>query len=337
MSDLGGKVMTMICPNCEKKTDIKSINQKTAIDIRGENIDVKEKFYLCNECGESFESTQDYDVLDAAYREYRKRHNMIQPEQLRNWRKSMGLTQKELSDVLGWGGATISRYENGALQTESHEKVLHLVMEPHNLYRLIEETPKALSEEKSKRLMKELKAVEEESCSFEMVFQDKLGNYEPDEFSGYSRFSLNKIFNAILYFSKDGILKTKLNKLLFYADFKHFKDYTNSITGVRYVHLPYGPVPDNYGYFSEKLINEGFLVTEEIFFGDFSGIKYVSNINPDFSVFSDSEIKVLAIVKEYFEEFGSTRIKDFSHDEKAYRETSENEKISYVYASELKI
>ena len=114
--------MTMICPNCEKQTDVKSINQKVAIDIRGENIDVEETFYQCLECGESFESTQDYDVLDAAYREYRKRHIMIQPEQLKSWRKSMGLTQKELSDVLGWGGATLSRYENGALQTDSHEK-----------------------------------------------------------------------------------------------------------------------------------------------------------------------------------------------------------------------
>ncbi|MCW8935168.1 MAG: DUF4065 domain-containing protein [Gammaproteobacteria bacterium] len=329
--------MAMICPNCEKKTDIKSINQSISIDVRGEDIEVVEKFYQCLECGESFESTQDYDVLDAAYREYRKRHNMIQPEKLRNWRKSMGLTQKELSDMIGWGGATISRYENGALQIESHEKILHLVMEPRNLCRLVEESPEALSDKKYNRLIKELKAVEDESCSFEMVFQDKLGNYEPDEFSGFSRFSLTKIFNAILYLSKDGILKTKLNKLLFYADFKHFKEYSNSITGVRYVHLPYGPVPDNYGYYSEKLVNENLLVTEEVFFGDYSGIKYVSNVSADFSVFSDSEIKVLAMVKEYFEDFSSSRIKDFSHDEKAYRETSDNQKISYAHASDLKI
>ena len=114
--------------------------------------------------------------------------------------------------------------------------------------------------------------------------------------------------------------------MLIYAHFKHFKDYTNSITGARYVHLPYGAVPDNYGCFSE-----------EVLFGDFSGIKYVSNAKLDFSIFSDSEIKVLAMIKEYFEDFGSTSIKDFSHDECAYRETVNNEKISYSYASDLKI
>jgi hypothetical protein len=34
---------------------------------------------------------------------------------------------------LGQGGATLSRYENGALQSEAHDQLLKLVMQPENL------------------------------------------------------------------------------------------------------------------------------------------------------------------------------------------------------------
>jgi len=36
------------------------------------------------------------------------------------------ITQEELGVLLGWGGATLSRYENGALQDEVHEKMLRM-------------------------------------------------------------------------------------------------------------------------------------------------------------------------------------------------------------------
>jgi len=337
MSGKGGYVMNMICPNCEKQTEVKSTKCTIETEVRGEKLEVEDVFFQCVECGEEFENTNGDDVLEMAYREYRVRHSMLQPEKIKTWRKTMGLTQKELSDVLGWGGATLSRYENGALQTESHEKILRLSMEPYNLRRLIEDTPKALSAEKSKRLITELEAVDHEACSFEMVFQDRLGSYDPDETSGYNHFSLNKLFNAILYFSKDAVLKTKLNKLLFYADFKHFKDYSISITGAKYIHLQYGPVPDKYGYFTENLISDKELEASEVIFGEFSGIEFQAKVNADLSVFSDSELKIMAMVKEYFSEFGSGRIKEFSHNEKAYKETSSNEVITYLYANDLQI
>ncbi|NIO19633.1 MAG: DUF4065 domain-containing protein, partial [Candidatus Aenigmarchaeota archaeon] len=47
---------------------------------------------------------------------------------------------------------------------------------------------------------------------------------------------------------------TVLNKLLFYADFKHCKEYTVSISGSRYARLPYGPVPDNWAHYLAFLI-----------------------------------------------------------------------------------
>ena len=328
--------MKRICPNCEKETDVLEVKTKDSITVRNEAIEVDVEYFKCSECKEEFENTRDFDALEEAYKIYRCRHDMLQPEEIKEWRKRYGLTQKELGQILSWGGATLNRYENGALQSEAHEKFLRLAMEPHNLIKLIEESGEALSKEKRKRILNELEVEEEEANSFEMIFEDRFGRYAPDEHSGYSRLHLSKLYNAILFFCRGGALKTKLNKLLFYADFKHFKEYTVSITGSHYVHYDYGPVPKKYEFLTAELV-ENELKVEEIIFGNYSGYNYISNVEPDLSVFSDSELKVLAEVKEYFKSYSSTQIKDFSHKEKAYQQTNNGEIISYLLSKELQI
>ena len=330
--------MKDICPSCEKETNITLRQEREVVEVRGEPIDVDSEFYVCDECGVGFENTRDYDSLEVAYQEYRNRHHMLQPNEIKEWRKSYGLTQKELSQILGWGGATLSRYENGALQDEAHEKVLRLAMEPHNLRKLLEESSQALSTDKKERLIKELTEAEEESCSFERMFEERFGSYEPDILSGYKKFDLAKLYNAVLYFCRDGgQLKTKLNKLMFYADFKHFKEYTVSMTGLRYVHLQFGPVPSAYDFFYAELVREGLLNLDEVFVGNYLGENYVSNKEVDFSCFSDSEIKVMSEIKEMFKTFSASDIKEFSHKEDAYTETQNNEVINYNFAISLNV
>jgi len=331
--------MKGICPNCEKETELELVQKVEDIKVRGEVIRVEVKYYKCKSCGEEFEDPRsDEDPLDKAYREYRRRHGMMQPEEIREFRKRFGLTQNEMSRLLGWGGATLSRYENGALQDETHEKALCLAMDPRNLLKLIETTPDVLSEEKRDRLIKELRAAEEETCSLERVYEERFGKYEANELSGYRKLDLAKLFNAILYFCKGGVFKTKLNKLLFYADFKHFKNYTVSITGARYVHIPFGPAPEKYSLYLATLLENGTIELEEhIFSDDVIGEEFISSKKPDLLLFSDSELKILSTVKEYFKDFNVKRITDFSHDEKAYKETAPGNIISYEYANGLRL
>jgi putative zinc finger/helix-turn-helix YgiT family protein len=330
--------MKGICPNCEKETELELIQKVEDIKVRDEVIKVEVRYYKCKNCGEEFEDPRSgEDPLDKAYREYRRRHGMMQPEQILESRKKFGLTQNEMNHLLGWGGATLSRYENGALQDETHEKALRLAIEPRNLLKLIEGTPNVLPEKKRDRLINQLRAAEEETCSLERVYEERFGRYEASELSGYRRLDLAKLFNAILYFCKGGVLKTKLNKLLFYADFKHFKDYAVSITGARYAHIPFGPAPDKYALYFAALTENDAIKVEEDLIGEFIGEEFISVKEPDFSLFSDSELKILATVKEYFKDFTAKRITDFSHDEKAYKETTPGNIISYEYASDLKL
>jgi len=334
--------MKGICPACEKETELTFISRVENIPVRGENIPVPVEYLKCAECEAEFDDPNStYDALEAAYREYRTRHCMVQPEAIKQFRERFGFTQGEFANLLGLGGATLSRYENGALQDEAHDTLITLAMQPENLLEMIEEKPNVLSDAKREKILTFLhEMTDEHERSFVSIYEARFGSYAPNIFSGYQSLNVSKLLNAAVYFCKDmEIPKTKLNKLLFYADFKHYKDYTVSITGVRYAHLPYGPVPDNYEHYLATLIHEEKAIAKnERQINDFMTGEYLSaEKEPDLSIFSTSELKILASVKEFFAEFTATRISSFSHAERGYQVTHDGELISFEYAQFLKI
>ena len=327
-----------ICPYCEKPTELEFIKTHEEITIRGEKILVPVEYLKCMECGNEFEDPQSkHDPLALAYKEYRRRHDLMQPEEIRELRQRYGFTQKDLSKLLGWGEVTLSRYENGALQDETHNTILQLIKEPHNLLNLINQKGDFLPLDKRQKLISILESEVEETHSFPLIFTEIFGKYRPDISSGFQKLNLSKFFQAIIFFCFGGVLKTKLNKLLFYADFKHYKEYTTSITGLRYVHLMYGPVPDNYEFYYATLQNEKAINIEEVFIGDYVGENLVASNEPDFSVFTNSEINTLIAVKDYFSNFNASTIKEFSHREKAYQSTHDGQFIPYSFAEYLQI
>jgi putative zinc finger/helix-turn-helix YgiT family protein len=328
--------MTSICPQCEEMREIDAIRAEEEITVRGESLKVTVKYLRCRACGEEYLNLSDEnDPLDAAYREYRRLHGMLQPEEIRELRKRYGLTQKEMNDLLGWGGATLSRYENGALQDEAHDRLLQFIREPRNLGILVAQKPGAVSESTRRRVEESLNHIG--SPSLEAVYEIRFGSYAPDIESGYRKLDLTKLYQAILFFCQDWVVKTKLNKLLFYADFKHFKEYTISITGARYARLPFGPVPDNYELFYAALIEERKEITvREVSYGeDCVGEEFKAIGEPDLSIFSDTELMVLNATGKYFKNYSARKISDLSHREKGYEETPDNQFISYDYSRDL--
>jgi hypothetical protein len=56
---------------------------------------------------------------------------------------------------------------------------------------------------------------------------------------------------------------------------------------------------------------------------------------PDLPICSPSELRVLAAVKEVFQNFGAKKLSDISQNEVGHREIETSRLISYDYASEL--
>jgi len=326
-----------LCTNCEQKSIFTRIKHQESLIIKGEEIIINAEYCKCDSCGdEVLIPGVNPDPFELAYREYRKRHGFLQPEEIRTWRRLHKLTQSELASLLGLGIATLNRYENGAIQNEAHEKLLRLIMDPSGYAKLLSHSSDIFSEAKRKELLETLESVNLISNSVDDSLLSVAGGAKVDEFSGYRKLNLSKLYNVILFFSKEGIFKTKLNKLLFYADFKYFKEYTVSITGARYIRLPYGPVPDNYERYYTSLLSKNSLQTIEEGYPDgeiFELLK--TNISPDLSIFDTSEIRILASVSEHFHNYTAGQIKECSHNEVGYRKTDDNKAISYKYASQL--
>jgi putative zinc finger/helix-turn-helix YgiT family protein len=331
-----------LCSNCEKETRLELITKEEVIRVRNKPIKIELQYFRCVECGdEIFDPSLNIDPFDLAYREYRKKYGFLQPEEIREWRKTNKLTQGELAKLLGVGGVTISRYENGALQDPSHEKLLRLAMNPSNLLQLIEGSDGVFTETKKKRLVEALQQVEAGAHSIDSTIIVSFGNYEPNDYSGYKKLDLERLYNAILFFCKEGVLKTKLNKLLFYADFKHYKEYAISITGARYARIPFGPAPDNYEiYYGALSSQKAIEFIEEVYPPKYGGEPVVGEIikaasKPALSLFTASELRIMASVQEDFKEYNAREITELSHKEAGYQETPHGGTISYNYAKKL--
>ncbi|MEW6586598.1 MAG: hypothetical protein AB1442_13455, partial [Nitrospirota bacterium] len=86
-----------------------------------------------------------------------------------------------------------------------------------------------------------------------------------------------------------------------------------------------------------SLKGSGALAVEEIPFPEYTGERYVAHRKPDLAIFSETELKILAFVKEYFKDLNASDITKFSHEEVGYNETDAGDPISYKYAAKLKI
>jgi len=263
---------------------------------------------------------------------------MVQPDEIKKFRKELGLTQKELSEILGFGIATLNRYENGALQTEAHDQIIRMCMQPKNLLKILADKPGMLSETTRDRLSRVLRSSDQSGGDLLEDLIEKYGNYPPTILSGFIRFDIQKFFQSIKFFCyPEGVVKTKLMKLLFYADFKHFKQNGISITGTRYAHAPHGPVPDQFATWLTALAEwQKEITIQEQVIGEHVGEIYLCQV-PDWSVFSTSELAALATIKQMFQPYTARQIREYSHLEKGYQATKDGELISYQYAQDLKL
>jgi len=328
--------MKIYCPVCNYEDGFEIIEKNTTIVVRGEPTKVNISYHKCGKCGEEFlVNDLDDDPLAKAFAAYREKHKLLKPNEIRQFREGYSLTQAEFAKLLGLGVATISRYESGKLQEESHDTLIKLAMDSECFRNIVSNSEGVLNEKKKQRILEQ--DSDQIADNFKRFITINFESKEVDEFNGFRLFDFGKFSNATLFFCKEGVVKTKLNKLMFYADFLHFKDYVLSITGAKYAHVPFGPAPTNYDLYFPLMIRQGLLAVEEIDYGGYLGEKYTSLINPDLNIFSEGELRVLSIVKEFFRGYKANEISEYSHVEKGYQETSNGKMISYRYADDMKI
>jgi len=234
-------VEKMFCPHCETAQKTSKVTKKESLPVMGESIEYEAQIIRCSACGSEFATTEMEEAnFKIAYDIYRDKHHLLRPEKIRNIREKYGLSQKSFSRFLGWGEITIHRYESGSLQDIVHNEALVLIEEPRNAMKIFEMNEERLKPSVANSLAKRIEGLLDEERKLIKWPLWSFNTCEPSIESGYKVFDVENIENIILYIALEcgGVLKTKLNKLLWYSDFKHFKENTVSITGSKYIHLP---------------------------------------------------------------------------------------------------
>lgn len=322
-----------ICHACIDGSGLESQTVTEMLTVRGMDISVTKTVQVCRCCGARFLDGKDLDFLDIAYAEYRQRMGMLTPDEIRDWRASLNLTQPEVTALLGWGGATLGRYENGALQSAAHERQLRELMEPATLIERVRAS--AIADHKKQEITEKLAnpAIADQLFSLVSLFQG------PDDlrYSGKRMMDHARLLAVTLFLAGKGELKTKLNKLLFYADFLAYRERGQSITGLAYARWDRGPVPKHFEMIRSVYEEQAFLAVSEVDFGQgIIGEKIIATVEPDLGCLEPDEISILQTVKTTFQNYGSKKISDISHEEPAWLETAPNALIDFDFAHKLK-
>lgn len=327
------------CPKCHKKVETKIEKLKETYRINGEDIEVLADVLVCCECGEKlFDEELDNDTLLKAYNEYRIRHKLLFPEDIKDIREQYGLSQRSFGKLLNWGDKTIHRYENGSLQDKAHNSLLTLLKDPNNMKTYLNENEITLSEKKKDSLLKKIEGLSEKQQGSKGVAEQMMRS-EPSIENGFKSFDYEKFCAMVLYYadrSKE-LLKVKLLKLMNYADMLSYRENSVSISGSRYLHYNYGPVPERYEMLLEFMEKDGLIRMEHFEDNGYEKIRIIALDKDPISDLSDDETLILNKVYDRFKDFGSKQIADYSHQEKGYQETKEFQVIPYSYAKDLSI
>lgn len=147
----------LYCFECDDFVEYKMDTIKSTYKVSDEEIEIEENIAVCKTCGSRLEHDKfEEENTDRLYNKYRKKHNMLFPEEIKNIRKQYGLTQREMSQLLGWGEITYHRYENGSLPDKAHHNQLLLIRNPQNVKDIMKNQKKDLNEDLKEKLEKKI-------------------------------------------------------------------------------------------------------------------------------------------------------------------------------------
>lgn len=211
-------------------------------------MEYEETYYFCcysNEDENEFETGRMSNAnLMNARNAYRRKHDLLTSDEIVGIRTRYGLSQVDLAKLLGWGEATISRYESKAIQDEAYDNMLRIVKDnPLITLEFLDRNAEKFSIQKQRRILEKivekLDSYGKEHLSRQQLESEYVLYKEPSDLNGYTLLNIDKIECMVSYFAEkvSNLYKVKLMKMLWYADVLFFtaQDYSSQEI-VRYMH-----------------------------------------------------------------------------------------------------
>lgn len=302
--------------------------------FRKEKFNVHVRYYVCEDTFEKFTtSEQDELLINDLYSQYRIRHNIPFPDEIGAVRRKYKLNLVQISKILGFGTNQYAQYENGQIPSESNGRMIHAIKDKDTMLKMLEASINEFSASEYKKIKDSILQSSDEIHSSEnnLFFR----SFKRSIFNGYTAPDGTKLQQMVKFFAygTSGIFPTKLNKMMFYADFSHYRLYGKSISGLTYNAIQYGPVPTHYSTIYDNI--EG-LEKEVIILHDMETAKLTCK-GADVSVFNNTEKAVLSAVLLETAPMSTAELIELSHKENAWiNHNPGNELIPYDEAFSLK-
>ncbi len=334
----------MNCPLCDKTHEIEEKKRFATVTLKGDKVVYEERFYFCanadDEENEFETGSMTNENLLSARNAYRAKHGLLTSDEIVAIRESYGLSQVDLARLLGWGEATISRYETKAIQDEAYDTMLRLIKDNplqalEFLKKNADKFPDLKRIEVRSKIVEKLDSYGKEYLT-RKAFEGEYASFEePSDSNGFVLLNIDKLEAAISYIAEkvSNLFKVKLMKMLWYADALSYKENGYAITGLVYRHNEMGALP--IGHYS--LMNlENLNVHEEVSINYDSMLHIYPSKGMDYSVLSNKDITVLDAVIKKFKNYKAQEIVDYMHEEKAYKGTNPGEIIPFSMAIEIR-
>jgi putative zinc finger/helix-turn-helix YgiT family protein len=312
------------------------------LEYRKDPFEILYHYYQCEDSGEQFTTTEiDTLNINQVHNKYREKYGIPFTDEIRDIREKYGLSATKMSEVLGLGVNVYRNYEAGEMPSVATGRLIRLAQVPDEFMRLLEMSKNALQPVEYEKVKKKVDSVKHGWGKMEELTQKLLfGHGLPNIYTGYRVPDLKRIGAMIRYFAaQNKPFTTALNKLMFYADFCHFKEFGHSISGISYKALPKGPVPENYGSIYNYAVGHDFVKVEEKAFKDFVGDQFFidGSVAEEDLPFSETELRVLHKVSGRFKGKTTREIVDISHEEPAWVDNADEcGRISFEYGFDLK-
>jgi len=317
--------------------------EKRSLEFRKDAFGVIFHHFKCENSGEKFTTTELDDLnINQLYNQYRAKYNIPFPDEITKIREKYGLSASKMSAILGFGANSYRQYETGEMPSISNARLIQMADDPNKFIDIVELCDLLETSTKTKYIQKAQLLAEERKRNISNFNLKSylVGDHLPNIYSGYRNPSFEKFTEMIVYFSEQvQPFKTKMNKLLFFADFLMFKQGCFSISGVRYQAIDKGPVPINFQSIFEYLANKDDIdIYNRPFPQGYTGEQFIARKDRPFNprLFSESELEVLNKISTRFKTTTTNDIIKLSHLEEAWKENEKNKSlISYEYAFNL--
>ncbi len=328
-----------LCLICMEEHEVDTVEVTETEIFKNEDVSFTATYEYCSNTDEYLETEEMIKANSLAMKDaYRGKVGLLTSAEIVVLRGKYDVSQKDFSEILDWGRATITRYENHQVQDRAHDDVLRKIdYDPKWFLEMLKRAKERITD---KAFIKSYhKASEQYKKKQNQYLMDSIqaiyADIEDEELTGRAVLNLNKVVEMINYLASrvTNLHKVKLMKMLWYSDSLHYKREGRAISGLAYSALPMGAVPEGY----EQIVLLDGVKYDTVWYGENVGYRFKTSPGFEIRELTRSEVEALDDVIQQLGNLNTDEIVHKMHGEEAYKCTDSNCLIPFSFAERLTI